>query len=256
MFTLNELHASDALLLTAHRGASFDDAENTLPAFERAVQCGAHFIEFDLRMSGDGVPVVLHDPTIDRTSDGTGKPGDRPLAELKKFNFSYWHHRERHREPLYEELPIPTFEEVLRNFRDRVCMNIQVYADPPGLREICRLYLDYGMRDRGYLTIASDEAAALVRAYSPEIEICLTPGWNERADPATLRKCADVGCRFVQPVRESVSAETFAVCRELGLRANVFFSDDPAEAEALRQLGAGGVMTNCLPLLADAFRAG
>ena len=254
MQTLTQLHVSDKLVLTAHRGASFDDAENTLPAFERAVNAGADFIEFDLRMSADGVPVVLHDKTIDRTSNGLGTPEEHPLAELKKYNFSYWHHSERHEEPLYAELEIPTFEEVLRNFRDKACMNIQVYAGPAGIREICRLYLEYGMQDRGYLTIASDETAALVREISPEIEICLTPGWNERAKPENLRKCADFGCRFVQPVRASVTPETFALCRELGLRANVFSSDDPAQAEELRKMGAGGVMTNRIPLLAASFR--
>ena len=254
MQTLTQLHASGRLVLTAHRGASFDDAENTLPAFQRAVDAGADFIEFDLRMSADGVPVVLHDKTIDRTSNGTGTPEEHPLAELKKYNFSYFYHSERHAEPLYPALEIPTFEEVLRNFRDQACMNIQVYAGPAGIREICRLYLEYGMQDRGYLTIASDETAALVREISPEIEICLTPGWNERAKPENLRKCADFGCRFVQPVRASVTPETFALCRELGLRANVFHSDDPAQAEELRKMGAGGVMTNRIPLLAASFR--
>ena len=254
MQTLTQLHAADRLVLTAHRGASFDDAENTLPAFRRAVDAGTDFIEFDLRMSADGVPVVLHDKTIDRTSDGTGTPEEHPLAELKKYNFSYFHHGERHADPLYPELAIPTFEDVLRNFRDKTCMNIQVYAGPAGIREICRLYLEYGMQDRGYLTIASDETAALVREISPEIEICLTPGWNERATPENLRKCADFGCRFVQPVRASVTPETFALCRGLGLRANVFYSDDPAQAEELRKMGAGGVMTNRIPLLAASFR--
>lgn len=254
MLTLTQLHSMDAMVLTAHRGASFDDAENTLAAFERAVKCGTHFIEFDLRMSADGVPVVLHDPAIDRTSNGTGTPEEHTLAELKKFNFSYWHHAKRHAEPLYEHLEIPTFEEVLKKFRGRACMNIQVYADSAGMKEICRLYLDYGMTDCGYLTIASDQTAGQVRKYSREIEICLTPGWSERADPGNLRKCADFGCRFVQPVRESVTPETFALCKKLGLRANVFFSDEPEQAEELRKMGAGGVMTNKIPLLAESFR--
>ena len=254
MTNLTELHRKNGLVLTAHRGASFDDAENTLAAFERAVNCGTDFIEFDLHMSKDGVPVVLHDDTIDRTSNGTGRPEDHTLAELKKFNFSYWHHAKRHAEPLYGHLEIPTFEEVLKQFRSKACMNIQVYADPSGIDEICRLYLDYGMTDQGYLTIASDEVAAQVRKYSPEIEICLTPGWKERAKPENLRKCAAFGCRYVQPVRESVTPETFALCRELGLRANVFDSDDPQEAEELRKMGAGGIMTNRIPLLAASFR--
>ena len=117
--TLNQLYSSKDVVLTAHRGASFDDAENTLPAFERAVASKADMIEFDLRMTADGVPIVLHDKTIDRTSDGTGAPEEHTLAELKKFNFSYCFRKERLEKPLYLQLKIPTFEEVLKNFCDK-----------------------------------------------------------------------------------------------------------------------------------------
>ena len=250
MTSLSELHDSQKLILTAHRGASFDDAENTTAAFAHAVESGADFIEFDLRMSADGIPVVLHDPTIDRTSDGHGKPEEHTFAELRKFNFSFWHHGERHENPLYPEMPIPSFEEVLRQFRGKACMNIQVYADPSGLKKICRLYLEYGMQDQGYLTIASMETARMVREYSPEIEICLTPGWHERAIPENLRLCKEFGCRFVQPTVESVSGETFRLCRGLGLRPNIFFSDDPVQVKELEQLGASGFLTNKIDLLA------
>lgn len=251
MTSLSELHDSEKLLLTAHRGASFDDAENTTAAFDHAVRSGADFIEFDLRMSSDGIPVVLHDPTIDRTSNGHGKPEEHTFSELRKFNFSFWHHGMRHETPLYPEMPIPSFEEILKQFRGKACMNIQVYADPAGLDEICRLYLKYGMQDQGYLTIESMETANQVRKYSPEIEICLTPGWHDRAKPENLKLCREFGCRFVQPTVQSVSGEMFRLCRELGLRPNIFFSDDPAQVRLLQKDGASGFLTNRIDLLAS-----
>lgn len=244
MPSLTKLHESEDTVLTAHRGASFADAENTLAAFETAVQCGADVIEFDLYVSNDGIPVVSHDYTIDRTSDGHGEIEKMSLAELRKYNYSWFSGGKRLEAPLYPELTIPTFEDVLKQFRDRACMNIQVYAKPDGLREICRLYLDYGMEEHGYLTIASMETAELVRKYSAGIEICLTPGWNERALPENLEKCAKFGCRFVQPTAESVTEETFALCRKLGLRDNIFFADSQEKADQLTSLGASGIMTN------------
>ena len=244
MRTLTELWRTSDIVWTAHRGASFEDAENTLSGFRRAVDAGTDMIEFDVRMSRDGVPVILHDKTIDRTSDGTGRPEEWTLAELKKREFSYFSRGERLQKPLHPGESIPTFEEVLAEFRDLAAMNIQVYADPAGLGEICRLYLKYGMTDRGYLTIAKMEDAQAVRAISPDIEICLTPGWHERNLPENLRKCAAFGCRFVQPIRETATKETFAVCRELGLRANVFFADDAETARAAIALGAPGFLTN------------
>ena len=254
MLDLDQLYSSKDVVITAHRGASFHDAENTLPAFERAVQNKADIIEFDLRMTADGVPVVLHDKTIDRTSDGTGTPEEHTLESLRKFNFSYWHRKERLETPLYPALEIPTFEDVLKNFRDKACMNIQVYADLEGIKEICRLYLEYGMEKRGFLTIASDEVAQTVRNYSRDIEICLTPGWEDRATPEGLQKCADFGCRFVQPVWKSVTPETFEVCQKLGLRANVYFADTPEYGAELLQMGAGGFLTNQIQLMSEAFK--
>ena len=244
MRLLSELHQTPDLVWTAHRGASFDDAENTLAGFRRAVADGADIIEFDVRMSRDGVPVILHDRTVDRTSNMTGRPEDHLLSELKKGEFTYFSRGERLEKPLHPGESIPAFEEVLQEFQNQACMNIQVYASRDGLAEICRLYLKYNMVDKAFLTIADRGDAEFVRQYSPDIEICLTPGWAERAEPENLRMCADFGCRFVQPVWDSVTPETFQICRELNLRTNVFFADNAEDAKHMIDMGAGGFLTN------------
>lgn len=250
---LSELHRRAELVLTAHRGASYEDAENTLSGFRAAVASGADMIEFDVRMSRDGVPVILHDDTVDRTSNLTGKPEDHSLAELKKGEFTFFSRNERLASPLHPGESIPTFEEVLAEFGPQVCMNIQVYAAPDGLQEICRLYMKYGMQDKGYLTIANKDDADFVRRYSPEIGICLTPGWEQRAEPENLRMCAGFGCHFVQPVAESVSPETFRLCRDLGLRANVFFADIAEDVRRMVAMGARGFLTNRIGSLKKAL---
>ena len=251
MATLTELYNHPGLLLTAHRGASFESAENTIPAFDAAIQAGAHFIEFDLYVSKDGVPVVLHDKTIDRTSNGSGRPEDLLLEEMRGFNFSYFHHGERHAEPLFADVTLPTFEEVLRRYHDKVCMNIQLNGKPDenGIREICRLYKEYDMTEHGYLTIAWLDTIEEVRNYSPDIEYCYTQKMADRAKIESLETCARMGCRFVQPVRSYISEETFAACRRLGLRANVFYSDDPAEARSFMEMGADSLLTNKIELM-------
>jgi len=73
----------DARLVVGHRGNRAHAPENTLEAFDQAVALGADAIEFDVRLSADGVPVVMHDPTIDRTTDGTGEVERLSLAELR-----------------------------------------------------------------------------------------------------------------------------------------------------------------------------
>ena len=78
----------DPPLVVAHRGASADEPENTLPAFEAAARAGADVIEFDLRLTADGVPVVLHDEDLSRTTDGAGLVRDTTLAEVKALDAS------------------------------------------------------------------------------------------------------------------------------------------------------------------------
>ncbi|MCL7455038.1 MAG: hypothetical protein M8467_18535, partial [Anaerolineae bacterium] len=70
----------------AHRGASAYEPENTLRAFERAIQMGATMLELDVHLSRDGYPVVLHDPDLSRTTGGTGQVSEWNLAELRRLD--------------------------------------------------------------------------------------------------------------------------------------------------------------------------
>ena len=90
----------------AHRGASGYAPENTLEAFRLAMEQGADGIELDVHLTKDGEVVVIHDETLDRTSDGQGKVRDYTLEELKKFSFH--NHIEK-----YKGVQIPTLKEVL-----------------------------------------------------------------------------------------------------------------------------------------------
>ena len=93
-------------LIWGHRGASAYAPENTLFAFQKAVEQKADGVELDIQLTKDGHIVVIHDEWIDRTSDGKGWVKDMTLAELRRFNYNRTH-------PEYEHADIPTMEEVL-----------------------------------------------------------------------------------------------------------------------------------------------
>lgn len=95
----------------AHRGASGYAPENTIPAFQKAIDMSADGIELDVQLTKDGQIVVIHDETINRVSDGEGNVADYTLEELRQFNFNKTH-------PEYEKVNIPTLEEVLNLFKD------------------------------------------------------------------------------------------------------------------------------------------
>lgn len=89
----DKLYFQPAPLVIAHRGAADEVPENTLPAFEMAIQRGADGIEFDVRLTADGVPVVIHDARLERTTSGFGLVGDLPLKALRKLDAGAWFNR-------------------------------------------------------------------------------------------------------------------------------------------------------------------
>ncbi len=242
----------DYFMITAHRGASYEFPENTLMAMEKAIECGVDMVEFDVTHTRDGVPVILHDTTIDRTSNGKGSPKDMDLAELKKLNFSLWLQKEKRTTPAYQDVTIPTLEEILDAFGKTANMNIQLHDDvddSDALKKICGLFAKYDMFDHAYLTVGT-RLADSARAINPEIELCVTPPMPQRSLPENIIMCREkYGCRFIQPVKEYTDAAAFALIRQTGLRGNVFFTDDPQEMEKLREIGATGIMTNKAALM-------
>ena len=92
----------------AHRGFSGKYPENTNIAFARAIELGADMIELDVTLSKDKIPVVIHDDTLERTSNGKGKVRNVPLEKLKQLDFGSWMHSN------FSEERIPTLEEVLK----------------------------------------------------------------------------------------------------------------------------------------------
>jgi glycerophosphoryl diester phosphodiesterase len=240
----------DYFMLTAHRGASFEFPENTLLSMAKAIEAGANMIEFDVRGTNENIPVILHDQTIDRTSNGTGMPEDYSLAELKKFNFSYYLQFERRTSPIFDQMEIPTFEEILANFHHKACMNIQVYAkNNETLKNICYLFKKYEMYDYGYFTVTPDVIDE-VRTIDKDIELCTTRGWDTRSNPEVLELCAKSDhCRFVQPVVKFTSELGYQLIRDYNMRSNGFFCDTPEEMVSLQAQGCQGVLTNKIHLL-------
>ncbi len=134
------------MLIVGHRGARAREPENTLRALRRGMAC-ADYVEVDVRVSRDGVPVVVHDATVDRTTDGAGAVRDLTLRELKTLDAGCG-----------EE--VPTLLEVLDCVRGKCGLVVEI-KDPDGVEEICR-----PLRERGpeKLVVVSFDAGAVRKA--------------------------------------------------------------------------------------------
>lgn len=106
----------------AHRGATGYAPENTFAGFDLAVEMKADYIEIDVQRSKDGEIVVIHDTTVDRTTDGTGKVGDLTLEQLRSLDAGSWKGEQ------FAGVTIPTFEEILDRFHGKVGILIELKA--------------------------------------------------------------------------------------------------------------------------------
>lgn len=115
----------------AHRGATAYTPENTIAAFDLAVDMKADYIEIDVQRSKDGKLVLIHDTTVDRTTDGTGKVGDLTLEQLRSLDAGSWKGEQ------FAGEPIPTFEEILDHYHGKIGILIELKAPElyPGIEE-------------------------------------------------------------------------------------------------------------------------
>ena len=111
--------------LVAHRGGGNKAPENTLAAFRKGAACGFLMMEYDVKLSADDVPILLHDDTLDRTSTGTGRAGELRYAELARHDFGSWH------SPAYAGEPLPTLYSIAAYTRaNGISSNIEIKPTP------------------------------------------------------------------------------------------------------------------------------
>ena len=166
-------------LLVAHRGASGHAPENTPAAFRLALEMKVDGIELDVHMARDGSIVVIHDSTVDRTSNGRGRVGAKTLPELRSLDAGSWFNRAfpRKARPEYAGQQIPTLQEVIEIVKNRARLYIEIkdpdlYPDSlePELLSIVR---QYKMRDRVVFLSFNRRALRKMRELDPTIPIAL-----------------------------------------------------------------------------------
>ena len=132
-------------LVFAHRGASAHAPENTLAAFELALEQGAHGIELDVKLSADGEAVVIHDPTVERTTNGKGKVSELDLASLRKLDAGSLFSEK------FKGEKIPTLIEVFETIGKRAIINVELTnytTRRDGLADkVCELVKQFGLQE-------------------------------------------------------------------------------------------------------------
>ncbi len=235
--------------IEAHRGDSANAPENTLAAFRRAIALGVPSIELDVHPAKDGTLVVIHDPTVDRTTDGTGAVSGLSAEQLRRLDAGIRFG------PAFAGERMPRLAEVFDLAAPtETRLNIEIKASPPGLNAsaaVVELLRRFG-KQRDYVVSSGDLPALLqVRALAPEIT--LAPIGN---GPDILPQARAHQFPWIHGYYPTVDADLVARAHAGGIRVNVWTVDDPASFASWRAMGVDKICTNCPALmLAEARQA-
>lgn len=167
--------------IIAHRGFSARAPENTLAALDLGVEAGADAVEFDLHATSDGVPVLLHDLTLDRTTDRTGPVADVSREELQGADAGSWFSKD------FVGEPIPTVEEALRRMAPtgvRIYPEVKQTGRPADLHTVARLARELDLVERTVFISMDWDALATIREEVPSARIGYIVEHPRRADAA------------------------------------------------------------------------
>lgn len=230
--------------LCAHRGFSTVAPENSMPAYGAAVALGASEIEFDLWWTKDGEIVSIHDATLDRVSDGSGKVFEHTFAELRALDFG------TKSGPGFKGLKIPTFAEILEKFSCHTIMNIHMkdWKDQPWdeahLKRVIDLIDAYDARRHVYFMTSCGPLQDQLARLAPDIPRCMGNRGDNKTRPDIVDRAIAHKCQMVQLFKPYFDQSLIDRARAAGLRVNVFWSDDPAEAKRFLDMGVDTILTN------------
>jgi glycerophosphoryl diester phosphodiesterase len=231
------------ILKIAHRGSTHMAPENTLPAYEKAIELGYDYAEVDVNYTKDGVPVLMHDDKVDRTTDGKGPVSDFTLEEIKKLDAGSWFGKEAK----FKGTRVPTLEEALQTMQGR----IKIYIDQkfPPRPVVLELLKKYGFYPDRVLIVGANEWQLDFLKFAPDAPVL--PNVN---GPDDIPKILETFPSAIGINAESnvVSKELVDKAHENGLRVfsnTLMWADQPVEMQRMLDAGVDSIQTDNPPTL-------
>lgn len=227
-------------IVYAHRGASGYAPENTMAAFQKAVELGSCGIECDVQMTRDGYLVICHDETVDRTTDGKGFIKDFTLEELRKLDAGSRFGKE------FKGQRIPLLSELLELVRNTgLFLNIEIKSGIvlyPGIEEKVLSEVEtFGLQEKVIISSFNHYSVNRVKQLAPSVKagILYMEGLFE---PWNYMKA--VGCECAHPFYMALVPEIAEEIKKRGFQINVFTVNEPQHAVKLAEMGVDIIITN------------
>ena len=222
----------------AHRGASGTCPENTMAAFRRALEVGAHMIELDVQLTRDDAVVVLHDDTLERTTTGLGPIGALTLARVRELDAGRWFG------PAFRDERVPTLDEVLAAIP--LPVNVELKPVGPGAALLAARALAVveaaGALDRVVFSSFDGAAIEALRAASRDAVVGVL--WSSNPVPMGIAFARRVGARALHLRKDAATAAAIDAAADAGLETRVWTVNAQDEFARLGAAGAAGIFTD------------
>jgi len=222
----------DDFIIIAHRGASGDYPENTLLAFRKALEAGATWLELDVQLSSDGRLVVIHDETLERTTNGRGAVGDHSLAQLRALDAG-------------QGEKIPLLSEVLDLAAGRAVVNVELKgvgtAEP--VAQLLAQEISRGRWPAEKLLVSSLLPAEIIRFAEQQPNFRMAP-IADCPDRRVWELADRLGAWSVHVEKAAVTPDLVAASRRAGKKLLVYTVNERGILERLKALGVAGVFTD------------
>ena len=236
----NRYWESSAPLVIAHRGASMFAPENTIAAFELAVEMGADAIELDTMLTADGTPIVIHDQSLERTTNGNGNVASKMVAEIKLLDAGSKF------DARFAGEQIPTLEEVFSAVGNKVLINVELknYASPfDHLPEtVVALVVKKGLSDRVLLSSFNPIALMKAKRASGKIRRAAIIGGG----PIIVRGVIEAFTNYyaLHPAASLVNQGMIDKHHAAGNKINVWTVNEESEMKKFLSMGVDGLITD------------
>jgi glycerophosphoryl diester phosphodiesterase len=228
------------VLVIAHRGASGWAPENTLPAFQKAAELEADMIEFDIQLSADRHIVVIHDKTVDRTTNGTGRVAEKSFAELRQLDAGAWF------APNFAGTRIPTLREVLSTISDSIQLNIELkHFDLESNffeQDVAAIVTEFDLLHRAIFAARHPKSITRLKELIPGIDCVLLQ--KERTEDEYVEALLRLNLKVAQIRRRSMNQAFINRLHEHKILINLFYADEAEEMRNFITMGIDGILTN------------
>jgi len=238
METLFEALTQSETLVFGHRGARAYAPMNTLPSFELAIDQGAVGVELDVRMTADHKLVIIHDSTVNRTTNGQGNVSDLTFRQIRAFDAGHWF------DSRFDGAQIPTLDEVFEAIGQRVWIDIEIKAEtvvPKHVEQmVAQSIARFGLQERVMVSSFNPIVLRNFRGVMPEIML----GFLHDADRPFFLQSPEFRFECDVPRHDWITPRYMDWANANGLTVSTWTVNDPERAVELRDLGVKVIITD------------